>query len=121
MLLRRLLLGAAALVLSGAPVAAAEGPSLEVRAGLALGVVEKATCSLDSMDLIEYRSMSLQASVEIVKKFAAGWSAEVRFRGSWDSTTMTPSSAGWAARRPSTSSPPARWPATPSGPATRSR
>jgi len=79
--MRKVLIGAAALLLSGSLAAAGEGLGLKVEVGLDLGVVQNAESEMDGGPAAKYSATTFVPWVEVTKGFGAAWSAAVRIRG----------------------------------------
>ncbi len=80
-MLRKILAGAAGLLLAGSMALAGEGPAITVEARLDIGVVEEIVSSIEGNDVIEYDGLSIQPSVAVNAQFSEQWSASLQFRG----------------------------------------
>lgn len=78
--MRKILLGVAALLVSGALAMAGEGLGLKVDVGLDVGVVESVKIIQDRGSDIEGSSMALVPSLTVTKQFTDEWSASLWLR-----------------------------------------
>jgi hypothetical protein len=81
--MRKLLIGAAALVLSGSMAVAGEGLGLKIEVGVDVGVVEKVASNVDIIpfEVLNHSGTSMLVSVTATEQFTAEWSASLRIRG----------------------------------------